>query len=35
MPDSIVAIATSAASLTEGKLHIATCKIVNQQNTYM
>ena len=28
MPDIIVAIATSAASLIEGKLHIATCNIV-------
>lgn len=35
MPDNIVAIATSAASLTVGKLHIATCKqiIVNMMYT--
>jgi hypothetical protein len=29
IPDIIVAIATSAASFTEGKLHIATCALIS------
>lgn len=32
IPDSIVEIATSAASLIEGKLHIATCNFNRVNN---